>query len=332
MEQKTRYDGLDVLKTISAFLVICAHEPFPGKFGYYLADIVSVAVPCFFMISGFFYPSVIKRGSENKQLLKVFKITLIALACYFVWTWFFYKISDQDFSYIINRLFSFKGSVKMIFFNGAIFGYHLWYMLAFVWVLLIVRIGNLLGLKKLMITAAPFLFLPCIILGRYSDLFLHRFISIEFSRNCYFLGLPSFCIGWYFGENLPRIKEKLNEKLLLLGMLVFGALGPIEHIILEIIGHDMEGDMFFSTPLFVVCTFLYFACFYKKNGVLSAIGRKYSSGIYFVHAAVLEMIYHIFSKTILANAYTYVAPFVIFFLSLGLVWLWKKLTVRKKAA
>ncbi|UEA30492.1 hypothetical protein LK422_03580 [Blautia massiliensis (ex Durand et al. 2017)] len=43
------------MKAICAFLIVCIHAPFPGKFGAYFTTLTRVAVPIFFMITGYFY-------------------------------------------------------------------------------------------------------------------------------------------------------------------------------------------------------------------------------------------------------------------------------------
>lgn len=50
-----RYNSLDVLKVLCAFFIVCIHAPFPGTWGGYFTSITRIAVPIFFMISGFFW-------------------------------------------------------------------------------------------------------------------------------------------------------------------------------------------------------------------------------------------------------------------------------------
>lgn len=49
-----RSASIDALKIIMAFLVVCLHMPFPGRLGILVNVIARIAVPCFFVISGFF--------------------------------------------------------------------------------------------------------------------------------------------------------------------------------------------------------------------------------------------------------------------------------------
>ena len=49
-----RKEGLDLLRLICAFWVICAHKRFPGDVGVALAVFARLIVPIFLMITGFF--------------------------------------------------------------------------------------------------------------------------------------------------------------------------------------------------------------------------------------------------------------------------------------
>ena len=63
-----RYGGLDILKSICAFLIVNIHAPFPGEAGAYFLSLTRMAVPVFFMITGFFYDNVRSRGRVNAQI------------------------------------------------------------------------------------------------------------------------------------------------------------------------------------------------------------------------------------------------------------------------
>ena len=323
--------GLDSLKALCAFMVVCIHAPFPGVLGRCFEVICCLAVPCFFMISGFFYPGCIARKGERNQIIKIVKLTFVSLAAYFVWTFLFFRWTSQDFSQIIHRLLSVNGMFKLIVCNNVNFAYHLWYLLAFLYVLIIVYSVRKLGMKKLLFAAVPFLILVSIVIGRYSEVFLGRFISLDFSRNAYFLGLPFFCIGWFISENREKITAKLNKRLLILLIAVFGMLGPVEYFVLEMLGKGSVGDMYFSTAFFVVSVFVYCAFFSQGKTIFANIGRKFSTSVYIVHVLVIDVLYDIISKTSLRDLYAYVAPFAIYAVSLMIAWVWDKLREKKVA-
>lgn len=66
-----RYDGIDILKAICAFLIVCIHCPFPGEVGWYVVALARIAVPIFFMITGFFYDGTVTRNDRGKKMKKM---------------------------------------------------------------------------------------------------------------------------------------------------------------------------------------------------------------------------------------------------------------------
>ena len=78
-----RYNNIDALKALCAFLVICIHCPFPGLAGEYVVALSRIAVPIFFMITGYFYKP--EENPEKRQIIKLLKIILLASVLYFSW-------------------------------------------------------------------------------------------------------------------------------------------------------------------------------------------------------------------------------------------------------
>ena len=72
MEEK-RNNSIDNLKAICTFLIISIHVPFPGEIGAYFITLTRIAVPIFFMITGFFYLDIIFYHKEVKQIKKILK-------------------------------------------------------------------------------------------------------------------------------------------------------------------------------------------------------------------------------------------------------------------
>lgn len=67
-----RAEQIDVLKAISAFLIVCIHAPFPGEISAYFIVFARMAVPVFFMITGYFYSDTVARHNEKHQIMKIF--------------------------------------------------------------------------------------------------------------------------------------------------------------------------------------------------------------------------------------------------------------------
>ena len=53
--EQNRTEQIDVLKAICAFMVVYIHAPYPGPTGAYIISLFRIAVPIFFIITGFYY-------------------------------------------------------------------------------------------------------------------------------------------------------------------------------------------------------------------------------------------------------------------------------------
>ena len=67
---QTRNTGIDILRFICAFLVVCIHAPFPGIIGGCVKAVSRIAVPIFFMSTGYFLVSPVKLGGGTGDLVK----------------------------------------------------------------------------------------------------------------------------------------------------------------------------------------------------------------------------------------------------------------------
>ena len=67
-----RYNSIDLLKFLCSFMVIYIHANIKNQFGSYLYSFCRIAVPIFFMISGYFlYNSDSKTWSKIKKNLNL---------------------------------------------------------------------------------------------------------------------------------------------------------------------------------------------------------------------------------------------------------------------
>ena len=77
-----RLNNLDVVKAICAFLVICIHISYKEDLGNIITPLCRIAVPLFFMITGYFYHKTSKK--PLKQIKKVLILTILANLLYFI--------------------------------------------------------------------------------------------------------------------------------------------------------------------------------------------------------------------------------------------------------
>ena len=78
-KQIERYNSLDKLRTLAAFMVILDHTIWKSRYEKYIIGVIIICVPLFFMISGFFFYA----PSLKKQIKKLFRMLLRASALFF---------------------------------------------------------------------------------------------------------------------------------------------------------------------------------------------------------------------------------------------------------
>ena len=159
-------------------------------FGEYFTAIARIAVPIFFMITGFFYPGAVEQKREKKQIYKIFALMLTGNAIYFVWRCAEYRMADGTLVLFIKNSFTLKNAVKFLIFNESPFGGHLWYMGAALYVLVIAELLQKTKRIRLLYIITPFLLLGDLALGKYSLLLFNREFPYIIVRNWLFVGVP----------------------------------------------------------------------------------------------------------------------------------------------
>ena len=99
-----------------------------------IIPLTRIGVPLFFIISGyFFYPRFRENNNAylKRQLLKITKVTSVAIVIYLVYSFLKGEMT-------ISSLVSIKRWGLLFLFNVSTVGVHLWYLLAYIYVLLIV--------------------------------------------------------------------------------------------------------------------------------------------------------------------------------------------------
>lgn len=130
---RPRQSALDVTKCVSALLVVCIHYG-EVRYGDDTISIVSqvcnglerVAVPMFFLITGYYYPCLVERGQVNRQLTKLVKMALGA-SCLYALFYGFRAYFRGDISMWWGGIWRMSRMFSWWVFNKDPFGFHLWY-------------------------------------------------------------------------------------------------------------------------------------------------------------------------------------------------------------
>lgn len=113
--EQSRADNIDILKALCAFLIVCIHVPFPGKVGAYFTTLTRVAVPVFFMITGYFYSDTVARHKEKHQIKKILYLLVEANALFFIWNIALNVLRGENIVAYIRSIFTGMNLLKFFF-------------------------------------------------------------------------------------------------------------------------------------------------------------------------------------------------------------------------
>jgi surface polysaccharide O-acyltransferase-like enzyme len=159
------------------------------------------AVPCFFIISGYllFDDYDIKQERLKRNLKHIGIIALWSTALFAFWKEFI-CIFIEGHIYIPSA----NSLLAWVVFNDSPFEYHLWYLFAYLYVLLIVALINKYNKWEILYCVVPILLIADLAFGSYSILLWGWEPPYIYVRNFLFVGLPYFAIGTY-------IKRRMKE-------------------------------------------------------------------------------------------------------------------------
>lgn len=309
-----RYNSIDKLKMFCAFLVVCIHAPFPGEIGTYLVSLARIAVPVFFMITGYFYV----QASASRQIKKLLLLMLSANLIFFVWKSGLSIINGNIMEYWVDT-FTFSNIAKFLLLNETHLQSHLWYLGAILYVILLVFVlfkWNENKAKRLLLVITPFLLAGDLILGKYSLLLFHREFPYILVRNWLFVGLPYFSIGIWMHEKKnvfsKFLKNKGKMKLAFFNILaVLTTLS--ERSILVSLNLNAARDHYISTTFLAIAVFLFFATYIsQKKNIISHIGKKDSTWIYILHPIFITIIAFLVKCIAMEGIYCYIQPIIVF--------------------
>lgn len=169
-------------------------------------------------------------------------------------------------------------------------GFHLWYLGAYLYVLLICIVIEKYNLWRWAFYAIPLLLVTDLIFGKYCLLlFKHEFPYI-YVRNFLFVGLPYFIIGVYMKRNKPRLKIK--KELIWGGIVLFSFTSLLENRLLISLNLNPERDHYLSsTPLAILLFVLFYNIKQNRPSLISRIGEQDSLYIYVLHPLWITFFY-----------------------------------------
>lgn len=293
VEQKAsdRAVWLDIFKYFLAFLVICIH--LAGE-SYWHFPVYRLAVPTFFMISGYF----IRAESGEKSLAKAkgfigrslrYMAIGFAINIAFDIVWCYYE--GVGVGYYFTTLFYENFLLEFFILNRSVsyWGAQLWFLIA----LFVVSLIHYALVRFQKTNWYKFLIPVCFFIYFFFSAFMHFFqdtdIPVRYMRNALFFGLPTFGFGYLLaGKNFHK---KPWCKFLYLGLgVVFFFLQIGEHALLHTPNESLE--MYVSGVISGACFLLSLSTFKsdKFGWFYKAVGKNGAFYIYVLHLSVAVLL------------------------------------------
>ena len=280
---KERCYSLDVLKFVCAILVVILHTNF--KYHDAFLPITRCAVPCFLLISGFFLYSDEKTAIGQERLVRNIKHIFHIM----LWSTLLYASVKVGMSILHGEsaLPSMRQWFNFIVFNDNPFGFHLWYLGAYLYVLVIMLVVDKHRLWKPLMWATPLLLLGDLLFGKYSLLLLHHEYPYVYVRNFLFVGLPYFMIGVWIKAHRDKFLS-VSKTVYAGGVILFSCTSVIEKAILLSLQKSPAREHYLSTTFLTICLFMFVLSFRKaRASKVSLLGERDSLYIYVFHPLFL---------------------------------------------
>lgn len=302
-----RNHSIDVLKFLCAVFVVFIHTEW--KYKDLLQPIIRCAVPCFLIISGFFLfdKDGIKPERLKRNLIRLTKITLWATLFFIVW--------KESIAFITKgTLFipSMKAFANWVLLNENPFAFHLWYLFAYLYTLLIIKVVNKYNKWKVLYFVTPALLLVDLAFGSYSRLLWDRVPSYFYVRNFLFVALPYFAIGTMV-KRWTNSRDISSYKGMIIGCtILFTIAAYLERNTLVSLGMFTPREHYLTTTLLSVSMFiLALSINNTRKSVLSTLGEKDSLHIYVFHPVFISCFGLLFGKLQLYETYLYFSSFLV---------------------
>ena len=290
---------IDIFKYVLVIFVIGIHYCNTDN----TLPILRMAVPMFFMLSGFFNFVEDKDSQEkkNKNFIKnSFKYLLIGSLAYICYDFIRCVINNGDIGQFFRGLYYTNFVRDFIFLNNPNnSGYHLWFLIALFVCSLIHYLFCKFDKTKMYYFLIPVLLIIFFLFNGYLHKFFEYSLDHCYTRNALFMGLPIFAIGY----NLGKLKKhKFSTKqTILLGIFAVISLG-LSILESKIVVMEFYVCNLISSALFI----LFFNSTELKENKFSEfyykwIGKDSVFYIYILHILVFNSIVRFFNANSFVN-------------------------------
>ena len=207
-------------------------------------------------------------------------------------------------------------SYNFILLNSVPYSMHLWYIVAYIYVLLIILLVDKFNLYKLLFFITPILLLTALTIGKYGEIILGHCFPANYTRNFLFTGLPFFTLGMI----IKKVNQLPNIYTAGVSCVLFYVLGYIEVLYVKNLGDFYASTIFLSLSIFI----LFININQMEDNIFSKAGRENSLYIYLLHFFIATGI------SLLSNKFTdlpYFSALITLSLTLFLIYILRKLKI-----
>lgn len=273
--------SLQILKFICSIFVIQIHVP--SGLSWLIVPFCRVAVPIFFMISGYFLLSNDGHIDSTKIKRTLLKIIRIAIPIQILYMLYHLCICIYVHPEKMGEMFIDPWSwIRLILFGDQFCG-ALWYLNAYMYSLCILLMIPKRYRINSLVLFAPIGLIFNLVLGKYSMVLpLFDYSDLNVSRNVFTIGLPCIAIGILIRLYEYRFKNMCK---LILGLCMVILVSCFEIRLVNKIGANSTGDIMISTiPL---------ACIIMVVSLNMPLGLKWSNFVRFCkHYNLPIYLYH----------------------------------------
>ncbi len=290
-ENQKRYDSINIMRMICAFLVISLHTSIFASINLGLNSIIAkgisrIAVPFFFISTGYFMVKNITKGGYVKGFVK--KLSLIYLL-----------ISVIDIilimPYVSMRLSGdFIDKIKIIFIGGVTES--LWYIPAIIFAVVLISLFLKKNCIKPLISLSVLLYIIGLLGDSYFGLIKNTPIEgvINFYNNIFINTRNGITFSVPFvalGVLIAKENIKLSKNITNMCLIIFSILFAFEAYFLNLSSISIDTNMYISLLLLVPVIFIWLLNMNVKiNERTSNIFREMSLWIYCVHETIMLIV------------------------------------------
>lgn len=294
METKSnRSYSIDFIKGIAAISVVWLHCANNDPFDSIIHLIGRMAVPMFFIITGYFLPSMIKSGHITNHIIKITKIAIGALAFYFP-LFCIEAYLNGDLKHQLLNIFRLDDLWDKVLFSQYPFyvnAGHLWYLIAILYILGFIYFYTKKHRISTLYCLIPLLFIIGYLISSF------EVTDRKYYHNFLFTGLPYILFGSYIHEQLTY--KKISNRVIGLLIAMFSILYLVEIALYLYIGLPARREHYLCIIPLVSFILIWAAQNpnYGEKYFITTIGRDYSIYIYVFHLFFVRQMWIIFHGT-----------------------------------